>query len=280
MLNVALGKFQPITLADLEQKALLDRVEVKYALHAGLLPHLLDQLQAQYQVLEVAGCRLNHYRTLYFDTPDFAMFRRHHMGAQERWKVRARQYVESDYAFLEVKHRTRHKRTVKERIATPALVTALGGNAADFVHDHCPYMPGSLVPRLWNAYSRITLVSKLHCERVTLDLDLGFTWQKRHAGLASVVIAEVKRPAHGHSSDFAALMRRYHVRKTGFSKYCLGVSLLYPQVKHNRFKALQRLAARISHGGTNDCFESIAWFSGEFAGGAGDRAWDLLPSPA
>ena len=31
--------------------------------------------------LEVAGLRLNRYRTLYFDTHDFAMYHRHHMGA-------------------------------------------------------------------------------------------------------------------------------------------------------------------------------------------------------
>jgi hypothetical protein len=38
------------------------------------------------------------------------------------------------------------------------------------------------------------------------------------------------------------------VRETSFSKYCMGVSILYPDVKHNRFKAKQRLVSRLTQG--------------------------------
>ncbi len=43
-------------------------------------------------------------------------------------------------------------------------------------------------------------------------------------------------------------MHQHCVRSTGFSKYCMGVSLLYPDVKHNNFKAKQRLVARLTQG--------------------------------
>jgi hypothetical protein len=46
-------------------------------------------------------------------------------------------------------------------------------------------------------------------------------------------------------------MRQMGIRKTGFSKYCVGVSLLYPEIKHNRFRAAHRLIARLSNGGFN-----------------------------
>ena len=47
-------------------------------------------------------------------------------------------------------------------------------------------------------------------------------------------------------------MHLHHVRDTSFSKYCMGVSLLYPDVKHNKFKAKQRLVARLAQGADND----------------------------
>ena len=67
--------------------------------------------------------------------------------------------------------------------------------------------------------------------------------------LPNIVIAEVKRAGDSADSDFVALMRRIGVRQQGFSKYCVGISLLYPEVKQNRFRALHRLIARISQGG-------------------------------
>lgn len=47
-------------------------------------------------------------------------------------------------------------------------------------------------------------------------------------------------------------MRDARIRKTGFSKYCIGVSLLYPTIKHNNFKAHQRLLQKLVHGGSYD----------------------------
>jgi hypothetical protein len=59
-------------------------------------------------------------------------------------------------------------------------------------------------------------------------------------------VAEVKYTGTRHASEFARVMRLYRVRDTSFSKYCMGVSLLYPDVKHNKFKAKQRLVARLT----------------------------------
>ncbi len=52
-----------------------------------------------------------------FDTPEFELFRWHHAGGRNRYKVRARQYVESRYTFLEVKHKTNKQHTVKSRLS-------------------------------------------------------------------------------------------------------------------------------------------------------------------
>jgi len=103
----------------MQRVALLKRVEVKYTLPDMLLPQILNTLNEHYDVVEVLGQRLNRYRTLYFDTDNFALYRRHHMGAADRYKIRSRTYVDSDSSFLEVKHKTNKKRVIKSRIETP-----------------------------------------------------------------------------------------------------------------------------------------------------------------
>lgn len=141
-----LQQYSPITLDQMQSVALLKRVEVKYVLPRRVLPSILAALRREYAVLEVAGQRLNRYRTLYFDTDDFAMYRRHHAGAADRFKVRARTYLDSATSFLEVKHKTNKRRVVKERMPTPALVTTLDDDAAAFVDRACPYAVDTLRP--------------------------------------------------------------------------------------------------------------------------------------
>ena len=114
-----LATFEPIMLAEMpDTAALLDRSELKYVLPQRLLRPVLTELRDTYRILIVAGRPLSRYRTLYFDTDDLALYRRHHAGAPDRYKVRAREYVDSHAAFLEVKHRTGGRRTVKSRIPT------------------------------------------------------------------------------------------------------------------------------------------------------------------
>ncbi len=240
-----LATFAPIELSQMNRVSLLSRYEVKYVMHSQTLLHLLAQLADGYQVLEVAGQRLNRYRTLYFDTADLALYHRHHAGVRNRYKVRAREYVESQGTFLEVKHKTNKDRTIKSRIQTNQLVTGLNQSNAQFLQDKCPYAAAELQPCLWNDYSRITLVNRAHAERITLDIDLTFAQGEQRIGLPGIVVAEVKQADSAYRSAFTQLMRENHVARNSFSKYCIGVSLLYPQVKHNNFKATHRLMRKL-----------------------------------
>lgn len=245
-----LDQYRPIDLTQMEEVALLKRVEVKYVMPRTLLPNLLETLRESYSVLAVADQRLNRYRTLYFDTVGFDMYRRHHAGASDRYKVRSRTYVESDRSFLEVKHKTNKKRVTKSRIPTSDVVMDFDQGSATFVQDACPYDVGDIQPRLWNSYQRITLVSKHRKERVTLDIGLHFDWQGRSISLPHIAIAEVKQERFSHSSDFIGLMKQHHIRSGGFSKYCMGASLLYPDLKQNRFKAKHRLVTKLAGTGS------------------------------
>jgi len=134
---------------------------------------------------------------------------------------------------------------------TAELVSVLEGGSAQFLNDKCPYRVEELSPRLWNSYMRITLVNKQDKERVTLDIDLNFEWLERKVGVPALVIAEVKQQAHACPSAFMTVMRKHRIRQAGFSKYCVGVSLLYPEIKHNKFKATHRLVTKLMQGADN-----------------------------
>jgi hypothetical protein len=241
-----LAAFEPITLAQMNAATLLDRSEIKYVLPQRLLLPILAELSGAYCVLWAADQPLSRYRTLYFDTDDLALYHRHHAGALDRYKVRTREYVDSHAAFLEVKHKVGRSRTVKDRIPISDLAPELTAQAAAFVVNACPYPAEALRARLWNGYTRITLVSKRRPERVTLDLALAFAGNKETVTLPGIIVAEVKYQGYHQASEFAQLMHARHVRDASFSKYCLGVTLLYPEVKHNKFKATQRLVARLA----------------------------------
>ncbi|MFZ6026306.1 MAG: polyphosphate polymerase domain-containing protein [Chloroflexota bacterium] len=228
--------YGPISLQQMDAVALLDRTDTKFVMSVEQLLKALATLRPDYRMLSIHGQRLSHYRTLYFDTADFALYHAHVNGRAERYKVRSREYIDSSLSFLEVKHKTRKGRTIKDRIRTDQPVMQITADSGRWLHRVFPLDGGTLEAKLWNTFTRITLVSKQYCERVTLDLDIAFHTEQRTARLNGVAIAEVKMDASGQDSPFLAQMRAQRLRPRGFSKYCMGVSLLYDGVKKNAIK--------------------------------------------
>jgi len=250
--NPIINTYAPISLSEMADVALLNRTDTKFVMGTHTLLSALHQLKDDYRALEVDGVRLHHYQTLYFDTADFDLYHRHHAGASDRYKVRSRAYVESDLAFFEVKHKTNKKRTIKERMQTVEMQTKVGRKTAVFLQHHYPYEPATLLPVLGNSFTRITLVSKNRPERLTLDFDLAFHKGNQQIALSSVAIAEVKREGLTQNSDFIRQIRTLGVRPMAFSKYCLGINYLYPQLKQNNFKPRQLLVQKITQGDYHD----------------------------
>jgi hypothetical protein len=237
LLGQVLNQFEVISLAEMKAFQLLNRAEIKFVLCEEQALAALAQLGDRYRVLEIDGRRINQYQTLYYDTADWQLFRQHHAGAGIRYKVRSRAYVESNLSFLEVKRKqTSSQRTIKNRLRTPEMLTGLDDDTRDFLHEFYPLDPGRLKTRLWNQYNRVTLVSTARCERLTLDFAVRFRNGQATADLRGLTIVEVKQERLPRESDWLSVMRAQGIRPTGFSKYCIGVSLLYPQVKSNHFK--------------------------------------------
>ncbi len=232
-----LNSFSPISLKEMDSVALLNRIDTKFVMPIAQLWQALPTLQPDYKVLTMQGQRMNHYRTLYFDTPDFDLYHLHVNGRADRFKVRSREYIDSHISFLEVKHKTRKDRTIKSRIATDQPVVWMTEDAEDWLQNVLPYDSRSLEPKIWNTFTRITLVSKNQCERVTLDVDLAFYTAHKVIHLDGIAVAEVKVAGQDQVSNFLAQMRNQKIHPRGFSKYCIGTSLLYEQVKKNNLKS-------------------------------------------
>lgn len=230
-----LSRFEPISLEQMDNVKLMDRTDTKFTFRIEQLPVFLEQLSGDYRVLEVANSRISRYETLYFDTEDFQLYLKHQNGKSNRYKIRFRRYVESGLNFFEIKFKNNRGRTVKDRIRRSGIEYKLDGEVQHLLNEKTPLDPGSLTPKLWVNYSRITLVNKSSRERLTVDINLNFRNDAANKHFNNLVIAEVKQEKSS-PSPFIRIMRQNHVRQGSISKYCLGVISLYEQIKKNNFK--------------------------------------------
>jgi hypothetical protein len=238
-LREAMSAFASISLDEMAGVSLLDRTDTKYLMSAHKALYLLASLVSDYRALDIKGVRANRYRTVYFDTDDFELYMRHHAGSEVRQKVRSREYLDSHVSYFEVKRKTNKDRTIKDRVQTGTLVTELpaNGGTSDFLYSQFPLARPGLAARLTNEFHRVTLVNKRSEERVTVDFELRFSTDEHEISLPGLAVVEVKQAGFDRWSPIVRAMRVAGVPPRGLSKYCLGVTLLYPEIKHNNFKA-------------------------------------------
>lgn len=233
-----LESFATLSLSELRGAKLMKRTDTKYIFPESRLLEILKDLARDYVILEVDGVRMQQYQTLYFDTPDFKFYHQHHNGHRDRFKLRLRNYLDSELAYLEVKRKDNHDQTQKSRLLTDAHTTGQSPEVQSFLEAALPLTHDPLVPKITNQFNRIALVSKHDQERLSLDLDLRFLSPSGQFSMPGIVIAEVKQPHFSVHSVFIQKMREVGCRPTRFSKYCVGIALAYPQIKRNAFKPL------------------------------------------
>ena len=243
-----LAHFSPVYLSDMADATLLNRIDTKYLIPVKYLTSILKQVEAQYRILDVDRIRLNRYHTVYYDEPDFTFYTQHHNRHGDRYKVRARRYVDSNVSFFEVKHKTNKKRTIKSRLPLDKSSETQAGDLNVFIEHHVPTSSAQLEVKLWNDYLRFTLVDLAKPERVTIDLALTFGYENTQVSLPGFAIAEVKQRHFSHDSYFIQQMRRLGIRSSSFSKYCAGVYLLHDNVKTNNFKPIMRQVQKLVDG--------------------------------
>lgn len=267
-----LSGLSPIGLPELAETAgLMTRVDRKYLVPLEAVRGLLDALDGDLRVLEIAGERTFRYRSTYYDTADLRSFRDAAGSRRRRFKIRRRDYVDTGASYLEVKTPTGRGETSKERIAVPfdtPADEALAGSQLAFVQEllvdaGCALPTSPLLPVLGTTYDRSTLLVASEGSRLTIDAEL--TWHDlRSAGsgtgarasqsfsrpahsalsrvLTDLVVVETKAGTQPGAAD-RWLWSRGH-RPLRLSKYSTGLALLDGSLRRNRWhRTLQTVAA-------------------------------------
>src|SRR5262245_39433091 len=102
-LTTILNSFDPISLPEMENVKLMDRLDAKFTFRVDQLGAILQEIRPHYRLLEVGGIRANRYETVYFDTENLLLYSKHHAGKFTRYKIRFRKYVDSGLCFFEIK---------------------------------------------------------------------------------------------------------------------------------------------------------------------------------
>ena len=240
-----LNLYAPISLEDMREIRLMNRIDTKFVTTVPVLLQLLEMAKDDYWAQDIDGERNLAYQTTYFDTLDYNMYYVHQSGHTNRQKLRFRTYVSSNLQFMEVKTKNNHGRTKKKRMKV-VDTDITDSEKLNFLQEHLRYNPDELRPAIANSFNRITLVNKGKTERLTIDTDLQFnnlvTGTKRNMG--KLVIVELKRDGLCYS-PVLEMLRQLRVFPHGFSKYCMGSALTNDELKVNRFKQKLRDVERI-----------------------------------
>lgn len=256
MSAAAIGALPPIDLDELTARAaLLARYDRKYLVPEAALDELLAGLEPGTRVLEIGGRRRFGYESVYFDTPDLALYRATARRRRRRCKVRTRTYLDAGGCFVEVKTRGPRGVTVKTRAPhTPDERATLTGDARAFARAALdaargltgeagdPGSPGELAATLVSRYERVTLHLPSTDARATIDT--GLTWltpdgdgERAVPGLA---VVETKTGSTPSSLDRRLWRAGY--RPVRLSKYGTGMAALHPDLPAARWRrTLDRL---------------------------------------
>lgn len=248
MLKQLLESYHCVSLEQMGKVKLLNRVDTKFVTTQEGLCRLLEMAANDYSIQEIEGHKVMPYTTLYFDTPGHDMYAEHQRGRKNRQKIRVRRYENSGVSFFEVKRKNNKGRTDKKRIEIPVRTPA-PEDYHEFLARYSRYADSDLTPHLSNEFRRITLVNRAMTERLTIDLDLKFHNEQTgiDADMDKLVVIEVKRDGLTHS-PVLSMLNKLRIHSSGFSKYCIGMTLTDPQLKSNRFKERVRYVTRLIHG--------------------------------
>jgi len=242
-----LNFFKPHQLDDLKKASLMNRVDTKFIVPINMLTYIFETIKNQYTILEIDSKRVFEYQNVYFDTPDFIFYRHHHNGKLNRFKVRCRNYVDSDLSFLEVKFKDNKKRTHKNRIRVDSHSNELIFNSDIFLNKFGIKTPQDLIEVQKGGYHRIALADEENAERLTIDLNLYFknSTSQTTRRIKDHAIFELKQAKLNRNSIFFKVMQELSIKPSSFSKYCIGMAVMDEdkKIKVNNFKQIMRKVA-------------------------------------
>lgn len=226
-------KLPALSLKDVNRVGLMNRVDTKFYFHERLLPNILMSILGEYSVLEIKGQRIMPYQSFYYDTPNRQMLKWHHNGKLNRYKIRQRKYLLTGETFLEIKFKSNKGKTEKYRRINGVDL----GADRDFIAEKTPFCWLELDHVMNNQFDRIMLVNHNMKERVSIDLNVGFSnGNDKYSFLDRLVILEIKSERHVGTTELQRSLKYLHIHPNSFSKFVTGMYLHHKALKYNRFK--------------------------------------------
>ena len=229
--------FDKTTLAEMNSVSLMKRVDTKFILKESQLLEVLSKLYDDYKILQIDQERLMKYSTLYFDSQNKKCFKDHHNGKLNRYKIRMRKYLVSGICFLEIKKKNNLGITNKIRRQIKDFETDLNLESKEFI-TNSNINNLFLEPSLYNNFSRMTFVNKSEAERLTIDVDLSFSFGAKEKKFDKLVVIEIKQEGKRLNTTINRVLKSMSILPTNFSKYCIGISNTLDNIKSNRFKEI------------------------------------------
>ena len=240
----------PITLQEMSGIKLMNRTDTKFVATAEQLHAFLLAVQGKYFIQDINGKRIASYHTTYLDTDDYQMYNMHHCGRVTREKIRIRTYLDNNDTFFEIKNKNNHGRTKKKRISIQGHDTVMEelDTVIPFMAKYAWYEIEEITPVIENWFNRITLVNYDKTERLTIDFNLKFHHLKsdKRDKLDKVAIIELKRDGNVPSPALG-ILRDLRIKRSGFSKYCIGSALTNNLLKRNNFKERLTMISKIEN---------------------------------
>ncbi len=246
-LNDVISLLPEISLEEMTGVKLMNRTDVKYLMKSDRIPVLLKKIVKDYHIQEISGKRVAEYGTRYLDTDELQFYHLHMNGKLNHIKWRIRSYIESNLNFLEIKKKSNTGRTRKNRIVLNPSNNLMDEITADFIRDNSGLEPHLLHSVLENNFKRITLVNNNKTERLTIDFNISFIncINGKSVHMQDLAIIEIKQNRLSESA-----IRKYldemRIKKSGLSKYCLGIALTHENIKRNLYKRKIRYIHKIT----------------------------------
>lgn len=227
-----------ITLDQMNQIRLMDRVDTKFLTNKEELFEVLSYVQNTYFVQEVEHKRIASYRTTYWDDDEHHFYLMHQNGHQPRMKIRVRTYEDSnDLTYLEIKSKDNKGKTHKKRTQVKSQNELLESGGNDFLAQNTGIKLTNLHPCLQNHFKRITLVNNGMTERLTIDFDIEYNNFETNemADTGNLAVIELKCSGM-FFSPISDILTKLHIHRGGYSKYIFGSFMTNSNLKSNLIK--------------------------------------------
>jgi hypothetical protein len=224
-----------------------ERFVSSFVFEKSALLSVLREAAYSHRLLTDGGNPFFIFKSQYYDTGQYNLYRDHHNEKLNRWKIRRSENVTSGKIKFEIKFYDNKNKTQRWSLETDNRNNALSKPEKQLVKRLTPFKPKCLITSLCVTYRRFTLLGSDNSLRVTVDTDLQFLHRGNLIRLPQLVVAEVKQSQFSPRGLIHDILKSHQIHPKNFSKYCIGLAISNKQVKRNNFKPIINFINSLSY---------------------------------